>query len=61
MHKLDISAVEGGGGRDKKVSVKGVLVKSHIPMIDREGMDTLLMVVSMVGRTCSRVVGPLVS
>ena len=58
-HKYDILVIEGGGGRDKKVSVKGALVKRPRPMTYMEGIKTLSMVVSIVGRTCSRVVGPL--
>ena len=58
VQKSDILSVEGGGDRDKKVLVKGVLVNRYEPMSDREGMDALSMVESMVGRTCSRVVGP---
>ena len=53
VHKFDMSVVEGGGGRDKKVSIKEALVNRNEPMVDRKGMDTLLMVVLIIGRTCS--------
>ena len=59
MQKYNISFIEGGGGRDKKVPVKGALVNMLGPMTDRKGMDTLSMVVLMIGRTCSGVAGPL--
>ena len=58
VHKSNMPVREGGGGRDKKVSIKGVLVKRPDPMTYKEGMDTLSMVVLIIGRTCSRVVGP---
>ena len=61
MHKSNISAIEGGGGRYKKVSVKGASINKPRPTKNMKGMDTLSMVVSMVGRTCSRVANPLVS
>ena len=59
VHKFDISVGEGGGGTDKKVSIKGVLENNPGSMEYMESMDTLLMVVSIVGRTCFGVVGPL--
>ena len=59
VHKYDMLSIEGGGGKDKKVLIKGVLVNMLGPMTDREGMDTLSMVVLMIGRTCSGVAGPL--
>ena len=51
VHKFDMPVIEGVGGRDKKVSVKGALVNKHGLMKNREGMDTLSMVVSIVWRT----------
>ena len=59
VHESDMKNVKGGGGRDQKMSVKGVFVNRPSPTTDSEGMDTLLMVVSIVRRTCSRVTGPL--
>ena len=59
VNKYDMSVGEGGGGRDKKVSIKGVLVKIPGPMKNREGMDTMSMVVLIIGRTCSGLAGPL--
>ena len=58
VHKYDISFGEGGGGKDKKVSGIGVLVNKSVPSEDRDGMDTLSMVVLIVGRTCSGVAIP---
>ena len=53
VHKYDISFGEGGGCKDKRVSVIGALENKPEPMTDKDGMDTLSMVVSIVGRTCS--------
>ena len=50
VQKSDMIVIEGGGGRDKKVSIKGALVNRPGPTVDRKGMDTLSMVVSMIGR-----------
>ena len=58
VHKSDISVGEGGGGKDKKVSIKRALENNSGPMTDMDGMDTLSMVVSIVGRTCSSVSSP---
>ena len=60
VHKYDMSVVERGGERDKKVFVKGALVNRPRPMTDKEGMDMFLIVVSIIGRTCSGVLSPLV-
>ena len=57
VHKYDISVNEGGGGKDKKVSIIGELENNIGPRTDMEGMDTLSMVVSIVGSTCFGVVG----
>ena len=51
-----MSVDKGGGGKDKKVSVNGPLQNNPGEKIEREGMETLSMVVSTVGRTYSRVV-----
>ena len=61
VHKSNMSVDIGGGGKDKKVSVIGVLENKPEPTIDKEGMDVMSMEVSMVGRTCSSVFGPFVS
>ena len=50
MHKYDISFGEGGGGKEKKVFVKGELENKLGPMIDKEGTETLSLVMSIVGR-----------
>ena len=59
MHKSDISVDERGGSKDKKVSVIGALENKPEPMTDRDGMDTLSMVVLIVRRTCFDVASPL--
>ena len=59
VHKSDTSVDKGGGGEEKKVSVTGMLANKPEPTIDKDGMDTLSMVVSIVRRTCSDVVSPL--
>ena len=41
MQKYDMSVDKDGGGKDKRMFVKGALVKRLSPMIGREGMDTL--------------------
>ena len=58
LHKYDISFREGGHDKDKKVSIIGALVNNLGPMEDKDGMDMMSMVVSIVGRMCSGVVGP---
>ena len=58
VNKSDISVNEGGGGKDKKVFVKGELENKLVPMVDMEGMDTLLMVALIVGMTFCGVAGP---
>ena len=58
VHKSDISIDEGGDGKDKKVSFIGVLANKPRPTVDRDGMDMLSMVVSIVGRTCFGVLDP---
>ena len=59
VHKSDMSVVKGIVGRGKMVSVKGELVNRFGPTGDREGMDTLSMAVSIVGRRCFGVPSPL--
>ena len=44
---------------EKKVSVKGAPINRHGPTTNKEGVDALSMVVSMVGRKCSVVADPL--
>ena len=61
VQKSDISVDEGGVGKNKKVSVIGALENKLGPMTDRDGMETLLMVVLILGRTCYGVVDPFVS
>ena len=58
VKKYDMSVGEGGGGKDKKVSVIGVLENKPETTKDNDGIDTLSMVVSTLGSTCSGVVGP---
>ena len=58
VHKFVVSVRKGRGGKYGKVSPIGVLENSPRPTIDMEGMDTLSMVVSMVGMTCSDEAGP---
>ena len=58
-HKSDTLVGIGGGGKDKKVAVIGVLVNKLGPTIDKYGMDMLLMVVSIIKRTCFEVDDPL--
>ena len=58
VHKYDTSIGVGGGGKEKKVSFIGVLENKTEPTIDKDGMDMLSMVVSIVGMICSNVVGP---
>ena len=57
VHKSNMSVDDGGGGKDKKVSVNGASKNKSRLTIDREGMETLLRVVLTVGRKCSGMVG----
>ena len=59
VHKYNASVIVGGGDKDKKVSVIGVLENNPGPTVDKEGMDTLSVVELIVGRTCSVVASPL--
>ena len=45
VHKSEIVVIQGGGGRDKKVFVKGSLVNRTGLMEDMEGMEMLSKVV----------------
>ena len=58
VHKSSMSVGIGGCYMDEKVSAIGVLENNPEPMVEKEGMDTLSMAVSMVGMTCFGVVGP---
>ena len=58
VHKSDMLVTVSGGGKDKKVFMIGVLEKNLGPTTDKDGMDALPMELSIVGRTCSSVVGP---
>ena len=48
VHKSVVLLSVGGGGKDGKVSTMGVLRNNTEPTTDKEGIDTLSMVVSMV-------------
>ena len=61
VQKSTVSIGAGGGGKDGKVSVRGVLANNPGPKEDKEGMEMLSMVVSVVGMTCSGVDDPSVS
>ena len=54
-HKLVVSVGTVGGGRDGKVSAISTSTNNPSPTTDKDGIDTLSMVVSMVGMTCSGV------
>ena len=58
VQKYDISVNEGGGGKNKKVSIIGMLENKLVPTIDRDVMETFSMVVLIVGRTHFSVAGP---
>ena len=58
VHKSNIFVNEGGGGKEKKVFVIGALENKLGLSFDKVVMDTFSIVVSIVKRTCSRVVGP---
>ena len=59
IYKSFMSVNEGGGCKNKQVFVEGALVERPRPMTNREGMDMMLMLVSIIGRTCFSVDGPL--
>ena len=58
VHKSDISVGEGGVGKEKKVFVIGELEKNSEKTTYRDGMDTMSMVVSIVGRMYPGVADP---
>ena len=58
VHNSTMSVSMGGGNRDGKVSAIGTSTKNTSPIVDNDGMDTLSMVVSMVGMTCFDVANP---
>ena len=58
VQKSAMSIDLGGGGKDGKVSVIGVLANNPGPIVDKEGMDTFSITISMVGMMCFDVVGP---
>ena len=51
MHKSNILVDERGGSKDKKVFVIGALENKPKTTTGRDGMDTLSMVVLIVGST----------
>ena len=53
VHKSSISVRVDGGGKVRNVSIIGMLENNPEPTTDKEGMETLLMAVSMVGMTWS--------
>ena len=55
VHKSNMSVSKGGGGKEKKVFIIGALESKPRPKADGDVMDTLSMVVSIVGRKCSGV------
>ena len=57
-HKSVVSVGSGGGGKDGKVVVIGVLENNPRPTADKEGMATLSMKVSTIGMTWFSVAGP---
>ena len=59
VHRSDISFSEGGVVKDKKLYAVGAYLNKHGPTSNKDGMDTLFMVVSIVKRTCFHVVNPL--
>ena len=48
VHKYDTLVNEGGGGKDKKVSVIGVLENKPKPTTDKDGMDMVLIDMEVV-------------
>ena len=59
VQKYDTSVSKGGGGKDQKGSIIRVLEKNVEPTVDKDGMDMLSMVVSIVERMYSGVFEPL--
>ena len=58
VHNLTASVSMVRGGRDGKVFTIGTLTNNPSPTTDKDGMDMLSMVLSMVEMTCSGVAGP---
>ena len=58
LHKSTMTVGVGGGGKDGKVSIIGVLENKLGITLDKEGMEMLSMVVSMVGMMCLDVASP---
>ena len=58
VHNSVVLVGVGGGGIYGKVFAIGASANNLGPTTDKEGMETLSMVVSMVGMTCSSVVSP---
>ena len=52
VHKSDTSVGEGGGGKDKKVPIIGVLTKNTGPTTNNDEIDALSMAVSTLRRAC---------
>ena len=57
-HKSTMSVGSGGGGKYGKEVIIDVSANDLETMTGKEGMDTLLMELQMMGMTCSGVVGP---
>ena len=58
MHKFAVSVGVDGSGKDRKVVVSGVSTNNLGCTVDKDRMDIVLMVVSMVGMMCSGVAIP---
>ena len=58
INKSTMSVGTVGGGRDRKVSTIGDSKNNIGPTTDKDGMDTLSMVVSMVKMTSFGVASP---
>ena len=58
VHKYVVSVGVDEGGKDGKVVIIGVSTNNPGPTTDKEGMDTMSMVISMVRMTCLGVVDP---
>ena len=59
VHTSDMPVDEGGGGRNKKVSIIGVLANKPEPTVDNDGMDTMSMVEMIVRMMCYSLDDPL--
>ena len=58
VHKSDTSVGVCGGGKEKKVSVIGIMENNSRPTSDKEGREALSIEVSMVEGTCFGVASP---